>query len=212
MAHSDTSLRTMHWRAEVNKLQGVESSVIGLSEIKRPASVLDTSNHPATRSWAPSTTHREASSVTTRWSGTTRGAPTLLGVEIHQKTEALDILISGGEAPGGKGPGGKVVGVRTNRGEISAPVVLNCAAGWSTLISDMAGVKLPITTRPLQAAVTEPVKVFLPVVVVSGTLHVYVSQTARASWCSDRPSTPTTCMAWVAPWSSRSRWRVTYLN
>ena len=43
----------------------------------------------------------------------------------------------------------------------------------------MAGVKLPISTRPLQAAVTEPVKVFLPVVVVSGTLHVYVSQTAR---------------------------------
>ena len=43
----------------------------------------------------------------------------------------------------------------------------------------MAGVKLPITTHPLQAAVTEPCKTFLPTVVVSGSLHVYVSQTDR---------------------------------
>ncbi|MGZ0217851.1 MAG: FAD-dependent oxidoreductase, partial [Acidimicrobiales bacterium] len=43
----------------------------------------------------------------------------------------------------------------------------------------MAGVRLPITTHPLQAAVTEPVKTFLPTVVVSGSLHVYVSQTDR---------------------------------
>ena len=43
----------------------------------------------------------------------------------------------------------------------------------------MAGVELPIATRPLQAAVTEPVKMFLPTVVVSGSLHVYVSQTDR---------------------------------
>jgi len=36
--------------------------------------------------------------------------------------------------------------------------VLNCTAGWSTLISDMAGVPLPITTHILQACVTEPMK------------------------------------------------------
>ena len=43
----------------------------------------------------------------------------------------------------------------------------------------MAGVPLPIVTHPLQAAVTEPVKMFLQSVVVSGSLHVYVSQTDR---------------------------------
>ena len=43
----------------------------------------------------------------------------------------------------------------------------------------MAGVRLPIITHPLQAAVTEPVKMFLEAVVVSGSLHVYVSQTDR---------------------------------
>lgn len=43
----------------------------------------------------------------------------------------------------------------------------------------MVGVKMPLITHPLQAAVTEPVKVFLPAVIVSGSLHVYVSQTDR---------------------------------
>ena len=88
-------------------------------------------------------------------------------------------MVSGGTGPGGKGPGGKVIGVRTSKGDISAPIVVNCTAGWASLIADMAGVRLPVTTHPLQAAVTEPVKPFLPAVVVSGSLHVYVSQTDR---------------------------------
>jgi len=58
-------------------------------------------------------------------------------------------------------------------------VILNCTAGWSTLVAEMVGVRLPIQTFPLQAAVTEPVRPFLHTVVVSGTLHVYVSQTDR---------------------------------
>ncbi len=74
---------------------------------------------------------------------------------------------------------GRVTGVATSRGPIAAPVVINCTAGWSSLVAAMAGVKLPISTRPLQAAVTEPVQPILDPVVVSGTLHVYVSQTAR---------------------------------
>jgi sarcosine oxidase subunit beta len=56
---------------------------------------------------------------------------------------------------------------------------VNCTAGWASLVSQLAGVHLPISTHALQAAVTEPVQGFLRTVVVSGTLHVYVSQTAR---------------------------------
>ena len=48
-------------------------------------------------------------------------------------------------------------GVRTSRGDIATRTVLNATAGWSTLISGMAGVAMPIQTSPLQAAVTEPV-------------------------------------------------------
>ena len=179
LAHTDSALRTMNWRAEVNKLQGINSSVIGPDEVKRLAPSLDVSSssrypilgalyHP------PGGIVRHDAVV---W-GYARAADHL-GVELHQETEVLDILVEGGDRPGGKGPGGRVTGVRTNRGDINAPVVVNCTAGWASLISNMAGVPLPITTYPLQAAVTEPCKVFLPTVVVSGSLHVYVSQTDR---------------------------------
>ncbi len=179
LAHTDSSLRTMHWRAEVNKLQGVNSSVIGPDEIKKLTPSLDTSDHP--RFPILGALHHPPGGVVRHdavvW-GYARAADHL-GVELHQKTEALDINCTGGDGPDGKGPGGRVVGVRTNRGDISAPIVINCTAGWASLISNMAGVRLPITTHPLQAAVTEPVKMFLPTVVVSGSLHIYVSQTQR---------------------------------
>jgi sarcosine oxidase subunit beta len=43
----------------------------------------------------------------------------------------------------------------------------------------MAGVPLPIVTHPLQACVSEPLKPFLNVVIVSASLHVYLSQTDK---------------------------------
>ena len=179
LAHSDSALRTMHWRAEVNKLQGVDSSVIGPDEIKKLTPSLDTSSHPrypilGALYHPPGGVVRHDAVV---W-GYARAADRL-GVEMHQQTEVYDISCTGGDGRDGKGRGGRVTGVRTNRGDIAAPIVINCTAGWASLISAMAGVRLPITTHPLQAAVTEPVKVFLPTVVVSGSLHVYVSQTDR---------------------------------
>ena len=179
LAHSDSSLRTMHWRAEVNKLGGVNSSVIGPDEVKKECPSLDTSDHPrypilGALYHPPGGVVRHDAVV---W-GYARAADHM-GVEMHQKTEVTDIICEGGDGSGGKGAGGRVTGVRTNRGDISTPIVINCTAGWASLISAMAGVRLPITTHPLQAAVTEPVKMFLPTVVVSGSLHVYVSQTDR---------------------------------
>jgi len=169
LAHSDASLRTMRWRAEVNKAEGVESEVIEPAEVKRLAPFLDVSQaarypvlgalyHP------PGGIVRHDAVV---W-GYARGAAAR-GVHIHQDTEVTGIDVAGG----------RVRGVRTASGDIATPVVLNATAGWSTLVAGMAGVRLPITTYPLQAAVTEPVKPFLSTVIVSGTLHVYVSQTDR---------------------------------
>ncbi len=169
LAHNDGSLRTMRWRAEVNKLEGIDSEVIGPDDIKKLVPFMDVSDntrfpilgalyHP------PGGTIRHDA---VNW-GYARGADAY-GVHIHQNTEVLGIDVADGA----------VTGVRTSRGAVSTPIVVNCTAGWASTISQMAGVSLPIITHPLQAAVTEPVKVFLEAVVVSGTLHVYVSQTDR---------------------------------
>ncbi len=169
LAHSDASLRTMRWRAEVNKLQGIDSEVIAPDDVKTLAPMIDTSGrvgHPIEGAlWHPPGGIARHDAVV--W-GYARGADAL-GIHIHQQTEVTAIDVDGG----------RVTGVQTSDGPISAPVVINCTAGWSSIISEMAGVRLPITTTPLQAAVTEPVQHFLHPVVVSGTLHVYVSQTAR---------------------------------
>src|SRR5205814_8478270 len=57
--------------------------------------------------------------------------------------------------------------------------VVNATAGWCSTIAHMVGLELPIVTHPLQALVTERLKPFMHVVVVSATLHVYVNQTDR---------------------------------
>jgi len=169
LAHTDSSLRTMRWRAEVNKLQGVKSEVIGPSEIKELVPYLDVSQdtrYPILGALY----HRPGGIIrhdAVNW-GYARGADAF-GVHIHQSTELTGIDVSGG----------RVIGVRTSRGHIATGAVLNATAGWSTLIADMAGVELPIESFPLQAAVTEPVQPFLAAVVVSASLHAYVSQTER---------------------------------
>ena len=169
LAHSDASLRTMRWRAEVNKVQGVDSEVIGPDEIKAMAPALDTST--STRYPILGALHHPPGGIIRHdavvW-GYARGAD-LNGVHLHQNTEVLDIETDGS----------RVTGVVTDRGRISTRTVINCTAGWSSLINGMAGVQAPVVTSPLQAAVTEPVKPFLDPVVVSGSLHVYVSQTPR---------------------------------
>ena len=170
LAHNDSSLRTMRWRAEVNKLSHVDSEVIDTAEVARLVPALDTSSavrypilgalyHP------PGGIIRHDAVV---W-GYARAADAL-GVHLHQQTEVTGIDVDAGS---------RVTGVQTSRGPISAPVVLNSTAGWSSTVSDLAGVRTPVQTFPLQAAVSEPVRPFLHAVVVSGTLHVYVSQTDR---------------------------------
>lgn len=169
LAHNDSSLRTMRWRAEVNKLQGIDSEVISPEEIKKIAPPIDVSS--TTRYPILGALHHPPGGIIRHdavvW-GYARGAD-LHGVQMHQQTEVLGIETEAGQ----------VKKVRTNRGDISTNLVVNCTAGWSSLINDMVGVRAPIITSPLQAAVTEPVKPFLNSVIVSGSLHVYVSQTAR---------------------------------
>jgi sarcosine oxidase subunit beta len=169
LAHTDSSLRTMRWRAEVNKLEGVRSEVIDPQEIKRLVPALDVS--PDVRYPILGALYHEPGGIirhdAVNW-GYARGADAA-GIHIHQKTEVTGIDVEND----------RVVSVRTTRGKIATRHVLNCTAGWCSVVAAMAGVTLPIVTFPLQAAVTEPIRHFLNAVIVSGTLHVYVSQTDR---------------------------------
>jgi sarcosine oxidase subunit beta len=169
LAHTDSAVRTMRRRAEVNRLQGVDSRVIGPAEIKRLCPYLDVSEHPrypilAALYHPPGSIIRHDAVV---W-GYAHQADRR-GVHIHPYTTVTGIRTANG----------RVTGVETTRGFIKTGIVLNATAGWATTIADMVGVRLPIVTYPLQACVSEPLKPFLDVIVVSGSLHVYVSQSDR---------------------------------
>ena len=69
--------------------------------------------------------------------------------------------------------------VQTSRGRIATGKVLCAVAGSTPRITDMVGIRTPIYIHPLQAMVSEPLKPWLDPIIVSGSLHVYVSQSAR---------------------------------
>src|SRR5439155_12709851 len=77
------------------------------------------------------------------------------GARILEDTEVLGITTAGG----------RVTGVRTSRGEIAAPVVVNAAGIWGDRVGRMVGVDVPISvcrhkisffTRPTEAASPHP--------------------------------------------------------
>ncbi len=169
LAHSDRSLQTMVERAEVNRLLGVDSRVVTPEEVGELCPQLDVSSHPTypilgALYHPPGGIIRHDAVV---WGYAKEAAKA--GVEIHPYTEVTGIARDNG----------RVTGVETSRGPIKAGTVISCVAGWSTLVCDLAGVELPITTHILQAFVTEPLKPLLDKIIVSGTLHVYVSQSDR---------------------------------
>ncbi len=169
LAHTDAAVRTMRWRAEVNKHCGVNSEVIFPDDIRKLVPSLNLSDkvrYPilAALYHVPGAIARHDAVA---W-GYAIGAARM-GVQIHQATEVT----------GFKTQDSRVVAVETNRGTIACGKVLQAVAGSSSLLAAKAGFRLPIRTVPLQACVSQPLKPFLDPIIVSGSLHVYISQSAR---------------------------------
>ncbi len=173
LAHTDAAMRTMRWRAEVNKHYGVQSEAVDAKSVQDAVPMMDIScggHAPVVGALyhAPGAVARHDAVA---W-GYGRGADRR-GIEIHQKTEVLSIETT----DSGSGPA--ISGVMTNRGRISTKKVLCAVAGSTPRMLSMVGLTSPLYIHPLQAMVSEPVKPWLDPIIVSGSLHVYVSQTAR---------------------------------
>ena len=170
LAHSQASLRTQRWRAEVNKQLGIDSELVTPSEIKQMVPEIDLQcggHQPPIFGALYHPPGAIARHDAVAW-GYARGAGQS-GAEIHQQTEVTDIEIRDGA----------VCGVHTNKGFIKTQKVLSAVAGWTTSITEMVGLRTPLVIHPLQALVTEPLKPWLNHIVVSASLHLYVSQSSR---------------------------------
>ena len=91
------------------------------------------------------------------------------GVDIIQNCEVVGI----------RREEGRVTGVDTTKGIINASKIGVVVAGHAGVLAAMAGLRLPIESHPLQALVSEPLKPVLNTVIMSGSVHVYVSQSDK---------------------------------
>ena len=101
--------------------------------------------------------------------GYARGA-SALGIDIIQNCEVTGIS---------RAPSGAVNAVETTCGRIAARKVAVVAAGHTSVVMMMAGVRMPLESYPLQALVSEPVKPVLHCVVMSNSIHAYISQSDK---------------------------------
>ena len=169
LAHTETAMRAERARCLLNQALDVETIMIDPAEAKRLCPQLDVTGggrYPVHGGsyHVPGSTARHDRVVWAYAQGAMR-----LGVHVLQQTEVTDLLTADG----------RVAGVRTNRSDISAGVVMSAVGGDVTRIADMAGLRLPIRTHLLQAFVTNGYALELGPIVSSSELLCYVSQTPR---------------------------------
>jgi len=169
LCHTRDALDVEKDKVLLNQAYGVETVILTPEEIEKENPLVDLSGGGELpvigASYHPPGSFARHDSVV--WGYAT--AAQRLGVDIHEGVRVEDIDVQGGRATGIK------VGGRT----ISAGTIVSAVAGHTTVVCGMAGVRLPISTHPLQAFVTEPYRPVLTGLVSSMNLYIYVSQTAR---------------------------------
>jgi sarcosine oxidase subunit beta len=167
LAHSDHELEMNRRWANAIRMNDVDSEMLTPAEIQRMVPIINLhSRYPVVGGFIQRRAGISRHDAVV-W-GYARGA-NALGVDIIQGCEVTAFDIAGGH----------VLGVRTSRGKIAADRVVMSVAGHASVLAQLAGVHLPITTMALQAMVSEPVKPILDKVVISAAVHAYVSQSDR---------------------------------
>ena len=169
LGHSLQDMRDIYRRSNANRLNGIDSEILNPAQIKTMVPAMNVSENARYPVLGASFQARGgvARHDAVAW-GFARAADEH-GVDIIQNCEVSGIFKENGA----------VTGVETNRGEIRASKVAVVAAGHSSVLGDMAELRMPIESHPLQALVSEPLKPVLDTVVMSNAVHGYVSQSDK---------------------------------
>jgi len=169
LAHDEGEMRQLKRRVEANRLNGVDSEWLDAAQVKEFCPIMNVS---------PDIRYPVLGGTLQRRGGTNRHDAVCwgyarkadeMGVDIIQQCEVTDIKVEAGQ----------VVGIETTRGSIKTPKVACVAAGHTSVIAKMVGIRLPVESHPLQALVSEPIKPIHPCVVMSNAVHVYCSQSDK---------------------------------
>ncbi len=166
LAHSLQEIRDSVRRVNANRLNGIDAEWLEPRQVKEICPILNIS--PEVRYPVLGATYQPRAAIAKHdnvaWGFARRAGE--MGVEFIQDCEVTGIDVSGD----------RVVGVRTSRGRIGAGKVALAAAGHTSVLASMVGLRLPLQSHPLQALVSELLEPVHPTVVMSNAVHVYVSQ------------------------------------
>lgn len=167
LAHTQQDVRDTWRRINANRYNGVDAEWLTPQQIQQRVPIINLqSRYPVLgASFQPRAGVARHDAVA--W-GYARAADSL-GVDILQNCPVLGI----------RRDNGTVRGVETAKGFIRANKVGVVAAGHSSVLAAMAGVRLPLESHPLQALVSEPIKPVLNTVVMSNAVHAYISQSDK---------------------------------
>jgi sarcosine oxidase, subunit beta len=166
LAHSLQDVRDSVRRVNANRLNGIDGEWLDPAGVAEVCPIVDVS--PDVRYPVLGATYQPRGGIARHenvaW-GFARAADAL-GVDLVQGCEVTGIEVEGGKA----------VAVETSAGRIASGRIGIVAAGHSSLLAAMAGLRIPVQTHPLQALVSELYEDVLDTVVMSNAVHVYVSQ------------------------------------
>ncbi|MEV4068853.1 sarcosine oxidase subunit beta family protein [Nonomuraea fuscirosea] len=166
LAHSLGDVREGKRRVNANRLNGVDAEWLDADEVRKFCPIINVSG---------SARYPVMGATLQRRGGIAKHDH--VAWALARKADAYGIdLIQGCEVTGFELSGGRVTGVRTSRGPIAAGKVALAAAGHTSVLAALAGVRLPLQSHPLQALVSELLEPVLDCVVMSNAVHVYVSQ------------------------------------
>ncbi len=170
LAHSVHDVQVLKRHVHANRANGVDNEWLTPEQAKVRCPPLEIGTHIRYPVVGASLQRRggTARHDAVAW-GFARAADAL-GVDILENCEVTGIR---------RGAGGAVEALETTRGLIRTPRVGVAAAGNSSVVMGLAGVRLPLESYPLQALVSEPVKPVFPCVVMSNAIHAYISQSDK---------------------------------
>ena len=169
LAHNEHDLKELSRRVRAIRLNGIDSEILDPEGVKAEVSIIDTS---------PSVRYPILGASLQRRGGVARHDAVAWGFARAADARGVDI-VQNCEVTGIDIANGRVRGLETSRGRIAAKKIGLVAAGHSSVLAAMAGLRLPIESHTLQAMVSEPIKPVLNSVVMSNVVHVYVSQSDK---------------------------------
>jgi sarcosine oxidase, subunit beta len=167
LAHDLGEARSSVRRVHANRLNGVDAEWLTPEEVRAFCPIVNVSEDVRYPVLGATLQRRGgvARHDKVAWAYATRASD--LGVDIVEHAEVTGFS---------RGSDGRVEGVETTRGTILADRVGLSAAGHTSVLASMIGLRLPLQSHPLQALVSVLFEPVIGCVVMSNAVHVYVSQ------------------------------------